>query len=389
MPQLKANLRELVAELERLYQESIGTNCLQLFKASTDPGCDPDDLLAAAVAAFFAQTAINTIGAITDRGDPFLRARLERGALNLLDLGQVSVAVGSNYAATSGIHHPLAQSIIQQGESAFPRGTDLLHEVLKFAYPRSLSLLLIGGTKDMFDTALLCPDLVQRNVASFGIMGGVEVDPSTGKVALDDGGLFTAEEEASNNKFHYRSAWALYRMIQMWGIPTTIFTRHAANALSFPPSFYDELADTRHPVAVYLRDFQKSILNNLWWRTWQTGEAREHLPESRTPKWFAGKFFGDERLADILGPDDDIWPYVRELAPYDVGAFLALDERIATELFEPTVLVVRGACHKIIGVTAENHGVRDPFEARKYVQRVIKGGFEKTTQHAQAFLKVA
>ena len=91
----------------------------------------------------------------------------------------------------------------------------MLHDVLKFAFPRSLSLLLIGGTKDMFDVAALCPGLVQRNVARFGIMGGVEVDPTSGSVILDDDGMFTAEQGASNNKFHYQSAWALYRMIQM------------------------------------------------------------------------------------------------------------------------------------------------------------------------------
>jgi len=382
-----SDLSRHLHKIESDYRTEISRNVVQLFVGSTDPGDDPDDILQAAASAFFVRTSVNVMGSITDRGNAWLRARLEKGALGLLDLGKVSVAVGSNYAPGKGPEHPLAKSIIERGEDAFPKGVELLHGVLRFAFPRSLSLLLIGGTFDMFNVAVLCPDLVQKNVARFGIMGGVEV--KEGKVVLDDEGMFQAEQSAANNKFHYPSAWALYRTIQMWGIPMTIFTRHAAKALAFPPGFYDECAATGHPVAVYLRDFQSAIINHLWWRTWQTGEAREELPDRCTPKWFAGFFCGDDGLSSSIGPNDDIWPFIKELAPYDVGAFLALDERISKDLFSPEIVYVRGAAHSIVGVTLENHGVKDPTIAKEYVQSVILGGFKKTVDYAKAQLEVA
>ena len=380
------SLRE---NLSRRLREYEALPLIPVVDASTDPGDDTDDILKMAAAAFLQNMLTNQVASVIERGPIKERASLARGALDLVGLKGVELAVGSHYSYGSGPCHPLAESIMADPNRAFVRSNVMLKELLELARPRSLTLLCIGGLQDLCETIFLEPALVQEKVAQVVFMGGVctlkdklvEVDGNFRSnslphnldedfysrafgrqwrllhakvkspddfehtVFLNEQGRMVPDPRAANNKFDYTAAVSVYTALQVWRIPMVVFSRHAAAALDFPRSFYDELAATsKHPVAEYLRDFQRDIVKHLWWRTWQSGIEREGLPEGCTPEWFGSKFCGDPTISQKISALNDPWEYVQSFSPYDVGAFLSADPRIRYDLFRPEQVVVGGGC---------------------------------------------
>ena len=94
------------------------------------------------------------------------------------------------------------------------------------------------------------------------------------------------------------------------GRGTLFFPSARGGTCKVPRKFYDDLADTGHPVGIKLRDSQKGSIESLWKRAnMPAGHAdRGTLPARCDKEWFCNTFCkgqGKDRTGD-----DSIWDLI-------------------------------------------------------------------------------
>lgn len=304
---------------------------------------------------------------IANLAPPVKRAQLAKGTLKLLGQPNVPVGIGTDCKnSPNGHDHEFAKVTYMADEGELEDGRELLVKTLKGAENNSLTLVLISGMTDIAVILREHADLVKAKVESIAIMGGVEIEKETSKVKLDAEG-FMIPDSAANNKFDMEAAVYTYRRIQELGIPMVILTRAAAYACKVPRSFYDELADTGHPVGIKLRDSQQGSIESLWQRAnLPAGDAgRANLPDRCDKDWFCNTFCGGKGK-DRSG-SDSIWDLIQSFNLYDPMTLIAAVPELRAQFYDPTVVKVGDTEHLIIGVTDAIHGVKDAAALAEYM----------------------
>lgn len=209
----------------------------------------------------------------------------------------------------------------------------------------------MSGFTDAAEWLFHQPTLFKAKVGSVTLMGGVTA------------GDHPSPDHTANNDFDFDAASWLYQALSIEQIPTIVLTRNAAYAAAVPRSFYDRLAETGHPAATRMATVQNRSMEQFWQ---QCNLPKNHpdrtLPwgppqNPRDADWFRRTFCGGD--GEGLRADDPIWPHVKRFAQYDALTVIAAVPDLRRRFFEPAPIGSNGR-YQIIGVTAENHGVKDP-----------------------------
>jgi inosine-uridine nucleoside N-ribohydrolase len=338
----------------------------------TDPNKDPDDSVVLLATKYLQQQGfVDLRCVVTTLGDVGMRTKRAKFAKSLLDalgMERTPVGVGTDYDFevydASGASDAAAAERRRQDHQVFaetpllnPRaaietdGLALLERELQRVPDRSAVLLINSGMADPDAILRTSSDLVRRKTASVVIMGGVEP-------AVDRQGFVVADMRAYNNTTHQPSADRAYARLQELGIPLLVVNKEAAYAAAVSPSFYDSLAETGHPVGVFLKDQQILSLRQLW-----EGIHRGQLPPALTPAWFFNAFTdldlatgaGKAALAQANAHVEDfegLWRLVRRLNLYDVRALLAVSPNVGKLVFRPEAPAGTSADVRLVGPSA-------------------------------------
>jgi len=342
----------------------------------TDPGKDADDEdTLVAINRMIRLGLLEVMGVTANLKPARMRARLAKGTLNVLGQGGIPVGFGTNCTQTAddGLDYQFTASYLAPA-SEIVDGKNLIMGSLMHAKPKSVILMLISGMTDAADVLRENTFLFSSKVRRVVIMGGVKATEDGLHPEIDEDGHFIPDT-AANNKFDMESAEYLYKSLQQLGIPTTIVTRHAANAAKVPRTVYDDMAATGHPVGLKMIAGQGAGIEMLWQRTWMSADNPQRcLPERCSPEWFRGQFLGGD--GEGLTGEDSIWDLVKTFNLYDPVTFVATHPTIRGIFFEPYVVESGGAEHMIIGVSPERHGVSQPAELAAYVHRSLVESLE-------------
>ncbi len=335
----------------------------------TDPNKDPDDLNVLVISkALQQQGFVDLRCVLTTLGNQetrIRRAKFARSVLDSLGMKSVPVGVGRDYDfevkdATGGLdvkategreqeHQVFIETpLLEPHAEVANHGLAMLKRQLAQLPDHSAVLLINCG---MVDPAALLrddPQLVKQKTAKVVIMGGVERQ-------LDARGFVVADKRAYNNTMHQPSADDTYKRVQELGLPLVVVTKEAAYAAAVPRSFYDEMAATRHPVGVYLRNQQVQSLNQLW-----AGIQKGQVPAALTSQWFFKTFTdvdvdtdaGKAAVADAEAHAEDferIWNQVSKFNLYDALTLLAATPGAAELLFRADVPDGAGSKVQVIG----------------------------------------
>lgn len=307
---------------------------------------------------------------VANLAPPIQRARLAKGTLRQLGQPNVPVGIGTDCGnSPKGHDHEFANIPYMAEEADLENGAELLVRTLEAADDNSITLVLISGLTDVAELLRGHADLVRSKVCSTAIMGGVKV--ANDQVVFDADG-YMEPDTAANNAFDMESAKYVYRRLQEIGVPLVILTREAAYACKVPRKFYDDLADTGHPVGIKLRDSQKGSIESLWRRANMPADHAERgtLPARCDKDWFCNTFCNGQGK-DRTG-DDSIWDLVQSFNLYDPMTLIAAVPELRSRFYDPVSVKIGETEHLIIGVSKTLHGVKDASSLAAYmVQRCL------------------
>jgi hypothetical protein len=307
---------------------------------------------------------------VANLAPPVQRARLAKGTLRQLGQPNVPVGIGTDCGnSPNGHDHEFAGVPYMADETDLENGAQLLIRTLQEAEDNSITMVLISGMTDVAALLRDHADLVRAKVRVVAIMGGVKVNGDA--VVLNEQG-FMEPDTAANNAFDMESAKFVYQRLQEIGVPLVILTREAAYACKVPRKFYDDLADTGHPVGIKLRDSQKGSIESLWKRAnMPAGDPeRGTLPARCDKEWFCNTFCKGQGK-DRTGADS-IWDLISSFNLYDPMTLIAAVPELRDRFYDPVTVRVGETDHLIIGVNKTLHGVKDPDALSSYmVQRCL------------------
>ncbi len=291
-----------------------------------------------------------------------IRARVAKGTLQQLGLGQIPVGVGMPVFADSETHaYETEVPYMAQPDEVVP-GYALLVETLAAAPAHSLTLVLQSGLTDAAHLLRRQQALFLEKVAAVAIMGGV---------SSDDDGLVTAgsliqPDDAANLAYDPGSGAWLYRELQRHRVPLCILTRHAAYATRVPITMYAAMKASG-PIGTSLAMRQEPAIQALWQAACAPPGAavRGSLPPSRDRRWFVATYC--DGVDPAIGSDDDICPHAKYVNLFDPLNLIAAIPQLRDRFFAPTGVRVDGVTHRIIGLSHRDHGVRDPDGLRSFL----------------------
>ena len=317
----------------------------------TDPGLDPDDILAAwLLAKMQKEGLVRLLGMTANYSPAIMRARLLKGLLNSLGANLVPVAIGTHCNA---VHQPRSY------EFDFPlAGEDelcpssLFRRALDSAKNNSVSLLLISGLTDINYMIAACPDLLKQKIKEVYIMGG----------ASWEGNQMVVDPTASNNKFDEKlNPQKVYDFFIKNGIPLRVLTRYAAYKAAITPQFYEDIKDV-NAVGSHLHKIQQAAIFALW--QFANSNPSGHR---QNRQWFCNTFCG---LNDLpTGQDESPWQFVKKLSIYDP---LTVMWMVYPEFFCSEDRNIGGVTHQIVGVSPALPGVLKPATVIRTVTLLLR-----------------
>jgi inosine-uridine nucleoside N-ribohydrolase len=319
----------------------------------TDPGLDPDDVVAImTLVGMQRRGSIRLLGVVANTAPAHLRARLAKGVLNALGLGDVPVAIGTNCNTTHDVKPYEFDFALADESELIQDGAPFMEEVLRDAATKSVTLLLISGLTDAHQLVMKYPDLVQEKVKQVIIMGG----------ATFEHGQLVVDLTATNNRCdpNLSVALELHSLLLQLCIPLKICTRYAAYAAAVTPQFYDELARSGGSVGQYLQRIQQSVVEAFWQYA-----CRQPATSRQNRFWFAQRFCKRPDLP--CPPDESPWAYVCSLHLYDPIAALWL---AYPDEFVPRSEQINGVPVSIVGLSDEEHGLVNPARIIRLIKEL-------------------
>lgn len=342
-----------------------------------DFGKDLDDEHALVLASRLHKTGIIRLTAVIANLNPAMqRARLAKGTLRQLGLPDVPVGIGTA-VSDQPASHPYEMNVPYLADpSSLCDGAELVLDALRAASDGSATLVLNSGMTDAARLLREHGDLVKRKVLRVAIMGGVKADG--GQIALAGGNL--VPDNAHNNTLDWESALYLYQHLQECGIPMTVVTREVAYLCQMPFELYDLMESTGNPIGTCLKGRQQPALQTLFEAACAPAKsaARGALPLDRDRRWFVEVFCGSVDPGIAAG--DDIWPHVDKFNLYDPINLIAAVPALCERFFHPTLVRVNTTTHRVIGVSREQHGIKNIEALRSFLQDAEIAALTQTSE---------
>eukprot|EP00931_Biecheleriopsis_adriatica_P048487 TRINITY_DN28009_c0_g1_i1.p1 TRINITY_DN28009_c0_g1~~TRINITY_DN28009_c0_g1_i1.p1 ORF type:complete len:815 (-),score=122.46 TRINITY_DN28009_c0_g1_i1:29-2425(-) len=332
----------------------------------SDPGQDLDDEMMFIMLRYLVERDLVDVQAIICTLAPaFDRARLCRGTLSSLGLGQVKVGLGSDGGDLEGKHKAetferwARPYMPPRHSSIFKSGQQLLNHLYAEAEPKSLTILVTASLKDIALFLRDFEELFHTKTRELVIMGGVE--------PWKTGDEFLVPDKAHNQMFDRSATEFVYRRCQELGVRLIVVSRWAAYVAKMPRSCYDDLARSRSWVGCRLKNAQRHSIEGLWNRACSTGEERMGLPERCDRAWFLKTFCADAAATGRTA-GETIWDLVVDFMQYDTVALLAAIPEMRSRFFRPKCFPGKeNVEHFVVGYTEEEHNVLDASDLTNFL----------------------
>jgi hypothetical protein len=292
----------------------------------TDLAKDYDDLAAMVVLRELHRLkVIKLLGFVANLNPGEKRAQFGRGALDLLDLPDMPIAIGTSGFPdrTDRKHKELdyefdCNFMKKDDPRIISNGQDLLKELCLKAQAtgEKFTLVLISSLEDI---AVFCKAnrvLLQDAVSNVVLQGGYSI--VDGKLIPDD--------SAANNRYDIEAAKEFHTFIQESEISSAVYTKVAAFATPLYVDLFKDMAETKHPLGEHLRHVQ--VKQDLaFYQSASKDDPKERFAAFMDRKWFLTNktsWFDDkERAAEEPYPDDkDVIPFLTKVVVYDALAAL-------------------------------------------------------------------
>lgn len=258
------------------------------------------------------------------------------GLLKALGLAHVPVLVSKCYAG--GRADPDSKS-----------AADHLKALYERVPPAGVSLVVTAALGDVNDFAERHSKIFRERTQAVVLVSG----------ALLKEGCKTLEPDpiSQNNRLDLLAARRFFKTTQDNLVPLVILSRHFSRATGLPRTVFDALGSHGGTVGAMLYDVQKSSITRLWKAACAEplDDERRGLPLRCNRRWFLESFCRGQ----VPESDDNVWPSVKEFCVYGALAILATVPTMFSHIAEGTLVTVRGVSHTVVGISADNHGVRD------------------------------
>ena len=371
----------------------------------TDLGKDYDDLAAMVVLKELHRIGlIELVGFITNLHPPQERAKFGRGCLDSLGLEDVPLAWGeegqadasrrkapeeyefphkysyfSSIYAKDAIFTPYGKEKSNQSKKVeIESGVKLLDRLVYESLPPQpkghprkspLTFLLISALGDISTFAKREPENLAKVTAKVVLQGNYSLQ----RGPTSHHAILTPDLKAANNDFDVQSAIEWHRYMDNHHIPSVVYTKTAAASARLPPSVFDMLRDTKHPVGQHLSAIQTT--QDEYYYDSACDPKKRYKPDldqvwflrTRT-NWFDQHPDDDPKDASTKPVGKEVLKYV-QLVCYDALAALGTcgdDVLEALSLLKPRKPFENQGpqIHKIVGVAEvkENNVVVNPAD---------------------------
>ena len=369
-----------------------------------DLGKDYDDLAAIILLKELHRLGlIHLEGVITNMNPPRKRAILGRTILDLLDLQDVPIGVGTAGPPGCGEAYdyefeasfmPEEEAFTRTGDRFFEDGSKLLHQVFTRSIEegRQVELLLISPLGDIVNFAELHPNIFRPAVGRIHMQGRYSV---SAKDVLIPG------EDATNNFMDKIAARKFHKLIGEQKIPSVVYTKVAACAVPIPADIFKDLEASEHPIGSYIRNCHIKQ-NKAWYET-----ACSHKPfKNITQERFLldrTNFYQQHPpgpLRSIMGTplpfDGTPLPIGDQILRYSVGiiydALAAFDtcgqDAVqALGVLDTESMAAQTSIYKVVGTTSPEYDLPDipninPERMELLISTLLKGALNDCTEHA-------
>ncbi|KAL7517295.1 hypothetical protein ACHAWX_002227 [Stephanocyclus meneghinianus] len=337
----------------------------------TDIGRDVDDEMALVLLSSLRKMRmLDPIAVIATLSPEKNRAYLARGSMDILEMADVPVGIGSS----GGIRSCVKLEIYDAEYSlASPdihgSGMDLVYKVLESAPEKSVQLLCLASLTDVATLIREQQDLFTSKVKEVALMGGV--------MPIDDQEALSPDT-AYNNNCDMDSAEFVYEKCQELRVPTATLSRWAAYGCPCRPLLMDQLARIDHMTAVNIQAVMKQGVDSLWKKVILPSHdpRREKLPPRCDVRWFYKVFLGQERDPEELSAS--IWRKVKTLNMYDPLAVMMCVPSYRSLYFTIKSKIVNGVEHIVIGESEVENGVVDEASLFNEYSRLFSLAFQNS-----------
>jgi inosine-uridine nucleoside N-ribohydrolase len=281
--------------------------------------------------------------------------------LKMLGLGHIPVLIAETY----------------REEDGKKSGADLLLELYKKVSPAGVSLVINGALGEAAAFAEKHSTEFQQKTQCVIHMGGAFPATATGPDGKPTGEVtLTPDEAAQNNKADMSAAHRFVAKACELLVPLVIVSRHAAGAVQVPRAMFDTLGKEGGAVGQKLKDCQAMCIRRLW-NAINAPVDQPHLRRGLPPRcdqqWFMDTFCEGQKV-DLAKGDEGVWDAVRGLNCYTLLAMLMALPPIVNRYIKGTPTTVRATVHNNIGVTKEEHGIKDDVAIRELIFQCLFSG---------------
>jgi inosine-uridine nucleoside N-ribohydrolase len=333
----------------------------------TDIGRDCDDMAALVLGSYLTKDHVLKIEGVVSTLTPAAkRAQLARYTLDTVGLVSVPVGVGSDLpsVAEEDIHLYEFRDLPDQPMQS-KRASTVLERTLRQAEDGSLNFLIIAAFTDLSNYLKSSGDarkLFKQKVKRVVIMGGVKITKE-GEAALNEKG-FMVPDTSANYQYDPDAASYAFDFFQTSKVPMTLVSRHAVYEAQLPRETLDALARTGHPIGRWLRDMSQEAFTSLWERAnLPVDNTKRSLPARCDRKWFLTTFCEGEPIQE----GESVWRYIKKISVYDPIAMLACAPTYRERFFHPTTVVINDTYHLIIGLSAQQTGIKNAKDLQKFM----------------------
>jgi hypothetical protein len=324
---------------------------------------------------------VEVLGGIGTLTPPEQRARAGRYIFDQLGFTNIPVGVGSSSPKVRGedIQPYEFGGIPKDVPIPTESAAEVLDKLLRGAEDSSLTILMLAQFKDLHDylaSAQEARDLFRKKVKDIIIMGGVKTTES-GEIMLNEKG-FMVPDTSANYDFNMEAAEFVIDFLQENSISTTFLSRYAARAAGLlTHTAVDAIAKTGHPLGLEIEDGYRRGMEDLWRRVkLDIKDPGRGLPERCDEQWFSDSFcFGEP-----INENEPIYPQVKQVLAYDELAAIAASPKRFKVLFDPLEIAINHTKHRVIGVSKEKNGLKNPDAAKRFLEECLVTGLQESLQ---------
>jgi len=303
-------------------------------------------------------------GFVANLMPPDTRALFGRGALDSLGYPDIKIAVGTigdskrvldphthEFDNTDGFM-PSRETL-----KSLPDGQELMEEIFTRAVEKKygITVLTISSLMDLAKFAEDHGELLKNGLSNVVLQGGYRIIK----------GKLTADFAAQNNKFDEEGATAFHEFMQDNNIPSTAWTKVAAQAVPIYNTLFEYLDQTGHALGPYLRTVQVKQDLNFYERACSDHPYAPYMTQDwyvgTKSTWFAAGHEPDEPYP--MG--EDMIPFFTKVVAYDALAAVGSSGEDVLEKFGIVKPIVKrkdvdDKTHRLVGIPAVKESEDQP-----------------------------